>query len=116
MRPLAFKLRHRVDIQAYTTTEDSDTGAVEESFVSILSSDDALIPAEIAPLSGREFVAAQALQAGVNTRITIRWQAGIVPTMRVVHDGLNYDIKAVLPDPTLRRHLTLMCETGVNNG
>lgn len=113
---LAPRLRHRVDIQEFTTTQDSETGAVSEEFVSILSSDDELIPAEIVPLSGREFVAAQAVQAGVTTRITIRWQEGIAPAMRVVHEGLNYNIKAVLPDPTLRRHITLMCEQGVDNG
>jgi hypothetical protein len=33
-----------------------------------------------------------------------------------LHDGLAYNIKAVLPDPTLRRYLTLMCESGVNDG
>ena len=36
--------------------------------------------------------------------------------MRVTHDGKAYNIRAVLPDPTLRRHLTLMCESGVNHG
>jgi SPP1 family predicted phage head-tail adaptor len=116
MKPIAYKLRHRVDIQEFAAVQDSETGATTEEFVSILSSDDPLIPAEIVPLSGREFVAAQAVQAGVTTRITIRWQDGIAPSMRVVHDGMTYNIKAVLPDPTLRRHITLMCEQGVSNG
>jgi len=31
--------------------------------------------------------------------------------MRITHDGNTYNIKAVLPDPTARRHLTLMCES-----
>ena len=71
----------------------------------------AIVPAEVWPLSGREYIAAQAEQAGVTTRITIRYQAGIEPAMRVLHDGKAYNIRAVLPDPTLRRHLTLMCES-----
>jgi head-tail adaptor len=33
--------------------------------------------------------------------------------MRVNHDGTLYNIRAVLPDPTLKRHITLMCETGI---
>ena len=64
----------------------------------------------------REFIAAQAAQAGITARMTIRYVAGITPKMRVVHGADIYNIEAVLPDPTLRRHLTLMVSTGVNNG
>lgn len=108
-------LRHRVDIEAFGVTLDSD-GAQVEGWTSILDSDEPRLPAEIVPLSGREFIAAQAVQAGVTTRITIRWRDDVKASMRVVHDGDLYNIKAVLPDPTLRVHLTLMCETGVNDG
>lgn len=105
------RLRHRVTLQQIATTRDSD-GAVIEAWTDV--ADD--LAAEVYPLSGREFVAAQAVQAGVSTRITIRYRAGVVAKMRVLHDGAAYNIKTVLPDPTLRRHLTLMCETGVNDG
>jgi len=113
---LSPRLRHRVDIEEFETTLDSE-GAQVEAWSTIRDSDETeLIPAEIVPLSGREFAAAQAVQAGVTTRITIRWRAGVEPAMRVVHGADLYNIRAVLPDPTLRRHLTLMCETGVNQG
>jgi hypothetical protein len=36
--------------------------------------------------------------------------------MRVVFDGNNYQISAVLPDPSNRRWLTIMAERGVNDG
>lgn len=107
---IAHRLRHRVTIEQRTQTRD-EWGGVVETWETV-----AIVPAEVWPLSGREFVAAQATQAGVTTRITIRYQAGIEPAMRVTHDGAIYNIRAVLPDPTLRRHLTLMCETGVGNG
>jgi SPP1 family predicted phage head-tail adaptor len=137
VKPLAYKLRHRVDIQEFTTLVDSETGAVSEVWVSLFGngdfapgagpgagpgpgtgaeSDPILMPAEIMPMSGREFVAASAIQAGVNTKITIRYMEGIKPSMRVVNGSEIYDIKAVLPDPTLRRHITLMCASGVNIG
>lgn len=106
------RLRHRIDIQNFATTQNSDTGAVTDSWTDY----DTDVPAEIWPMSGREFVAAQSVQAGVTTKITIRYQSGIVPRMRVKHGTDIYNIKAVLPDPTLRRHLTLMCEVGVNEG
>lgn len=112
---LAPRLRHRIDIEAFTIDLDSE-GVQVESWDSIRDSGEALIPAEIVPLSGREFIAAQTVQANVTTRITIRWRAGIEPSMRVIHGVDVYNIKAVLPDPTLRRHLTLMCETGANDG
>lgn len=116
MKSLASRLRHRIDIEEFAVTQDSTTGAITEAWTSILSSNDELIPAEIMPMSGREFIAAASTQAGVNTKITIRYISGIVPAMRVVHGSNYYNIKAVLPDPSLRNHLTLMCETGVNNG
>lgn len=108
---LAPKLRHRVTLSSLTQTRD-EWGGVVEGWAPLVSN----LPAEIVPLSGREFVAAQAVQAGVTTRITIRYRGGVLPAMRIQHEGAIYNIKAVLPDPTLRRHLTLMCETGVNDG
>jgi SPP1 family predicted phage head-tail adaptor len=110
------RLRHRIDVQELITIQDSDTGAITEAWASILQSDEPLIPAAIYPLSGREYVAAEAIQAQVNTRITIRYRADIIPSMRVLHEAVTYNIRAVLPDPTLRRHINLMCESGVNAG
>lgn len=101
------KLRHRVSIESLVTVVNTTTGATEEQWVVFLTG----LPADIVPLSGREFVAAAAKQAEVTARITIRHTPGILPTMRVNHGGTLYGIKAVLPDPTLRRHLALMCDT-----
>ena len=102
---LAHRLRHRVTIEQKTAGADA-WGQPVETWETV-----AIVPAEVWPLSGREYIAAQAEQAGVTTRITIRYQAGIEPAMRITHDGKTYNIKAVLPDPTARRHLTLMCES-----
>lgn len=115
---LARRLRHRVDVQDLVTVRNSDEATVE-SWVSLLSSDEELLPAEIVPLSGREFIASAQMQAGVNTRITLRrWRLDFTERMRIVHpsEGTIYNIKAVLPDPTFRHHVTLMCEAGVNDG
>lgn len=112
MKMIAPRLRHRVDIQNFATTRDSNTGAVVDAWTDF----DTDVPAEIMPMSGREFLAAQSIQAGVNTKIILRYQDGVEPRMRVVHNATIYNIKAVLPDPTLKRHLTLMCEAGVNSG
>lgn len=108
---LAARLRHRVTLQQIVQTRDSD-GAVIEDWDDLIVG----LPAEVWPQSGREFVAAQAVQAGVTTRITIRATAAVKAKMRILHEGAAYNIKAVLPDPTFARHLTLVCETGVTDG
>lgn len=114
---LSQELRHRVDVQQLTTEQDSDTGAAEESWLSIMPvGTEGTMPARIEAVTGKEFVSAQAVQAQVTTRIKVRYWPGIEPRMRVVHDGLAYNIVAVLPDLTQQRVLNLMCESGVNNG
>ena len=102
---IAHRLRHRITIERKTAGADA-WGQPVETWETV-----AIAPAEVWPLSGREYIAAQAEQAGVTTKITVRYQAGIEPAMRITHDGKTYNIKAVLPDPTARRHLTLMCES-----
>ena len=117
-RALSPRLRHRVDVQDLLTVQDSE-GGTAETWVSLLDSDEVLLPAEIVPMSGREFIAAAQVQAGVDTRITLRaWRLPFSPRMRIVHpaDGVIYSIRAVQPDPSLRRHVTLLAESGVNRG
>lgn len=109
---LAAKLRHRVTLQTQTQAQDPQTGEVALTWTDWLANE----PAEVVPLSGREFIQSNAEQAGVDTRMTIRWRSGVEPTMRAVFDGQNYNIHAVLPDPTNRRWLTIMCQRGVNDG
>lgn len=109
---LAPRLRHRIDLQIKSTTVDSNYGGETDSWSNLATS----VAAEILPLSGREFVAAQAIQSGVTSKVTIRYRNGLTAAMRIVHGSDIYDIKAVLPDPTLSRHITFLCEVGVNNG
>jgi SPP1 family predicted phage head-tail adaptor len=109
---IAYKLRHRIDIQSLEHQIDSDTGARLDVWTTFVAKE----PAAIAPLSGREFIAAQAIQSGVSTRITIRKRDGIVPSMRILHNDTIYNILSVLPDPTLERHLTILCDSGFNDG
>jgi SPP1 family predicted phage head-tail adaptor len=105
------RLRHRITLEQLATSLDAEGGMVE-SWTPI-----AEVWGEVAPVSGREYIAAQAVQAGIVARITIRHRTGVEPTMRVIHQGATYNIRAVLPDPhSGREWLTLMCEAGVNHG
>jgi SPP1 family predicted phage head-tail adaptor len=109
---LTHKLRHRVTLQSQVQAQNPTTGEITVTWQNHLADE----PAEVVPLSGKEFIASGATQSGVDTRMTIRWRSGIDTTMRVVFDGQNYQLHAVLPDPSNRRWLTLMAQRGVNNG
>ena len=104
-------LRHRITLEHNVTTRDEWGGEVAawQTFA-------ADVPAEVVPLSGREFIAAGELQGEVQARITIRYLPGVLDTMRIQFDSAVYVIRAVLPDPTGRRHLTLMVDKGVASG
>ena len=60
-------LRHRVTIEALTVEIDSDDGLQAQYWDAFAT----MIPAEISPLSGKELIAAQAVQSKVTTRIRI---------------------------------------------
>jgi SPP1 family predicted phage head-tail adaptor len=111
---LAPRLRHRIDIQQYTETQDSD-GAVDFVWATLHDQ----MPAEIVPVSGigytRALIAADQTQEPVTVRITVRYRSNIDEKMRVVHGSDIYNIKAVLADPSLRRWLTLMCQKGLSD-
>lgn len=107
--------RHRVRIDQKARSQNPTTGAITETWSTFRES----VPARIRALSGRELLAAQAMNAEVTTAIEIRWLRGVTATMRVVNthdDDRTYAIRAVLPDETQRRELRLMCESGVSEG
>jgi SPP1 family predicted phage head-tail adaptor len=70
--------------------------------------------ASVEDMTGRQYFAAQAAQNPVQTKITIRKRAGVVPAMRVVHGSDIYDIESVLVQGDAA--MLLMCSRGVTNG
>ncbi len=108
----AGRLRHKVLIQNQSISQDPDTGAEVVAW-----SDHATVWAEVAPLSVREFVAAQAVNSEVTTRITIRQRDGVSDKSRIIHRGQVYNVHGVLADPVSGlEYLTLPCSEGVNDG
>jgi SPP1 family predicted phage head-tail adaptor len=112
IKALAPRLRHRVDIEDFTSVQNSVTGVLTQEWIEVLDN----VPAEIISLSGREFIAANSINSLITTRITIRYIDGIKPRMRIKHGNDIYNIKAVLPDPKIANYLSIMCEGGVNAG
>jgi SPP1 family predicted phage head-tail adaptor len=109
----AGRLRHRIDIEAPTETQDPETGAISVAWVAMWTD----VPAEIAPRSGREFIAAQQIQAEVSTLITFRWRAGMTAKMRILHGSTIYNPAALLHDPDAGiEFIVAACGDGVNEG
>lgn len=102
MTPIAAgQLKHRIRIQQRVNEQD-DTGEVSQEWQDV-----ATVWADIADISGREFLSADAQQNEVSTKITIRYLAGIEPAMRVRYGDATYNIHAVLGLD--RVTLLLMC-------
>ncbi|WP_157755050.1 phage head closure protein [Variovorax boronicumulans] len=74
------------------------------------------VPADVMYQSGAEVIRADAVRAVVHASIRIRYMPGVVASMRAMHDGKAFDIKAVQPDRTSRSFMFLVCEQGLNNG
>lgn len=107
----AGKYRHRIKLQTFTVERDPLGGDRK-----VWSDWRDKVPAEVVPLSGREFTAASAEHGTVTARIEIPYLPGVDSTMRVQFDEVVYAIRAALPDPTARQHLTLMVDEGVSDG
>ncbi len=97
----AGRLTRRVTIQTATATRNS-IGEEVRSW-----SDVASVWGEIRPLSARELINAKAAMAQVTTRITIRYRAGMLPSMRLISGGTVYQITEII-DPGMR-HEVLEC-------
>lgn len=109
---LAGKLRNRVTIQRRHETRDA-VGAVVVTYLDVRS-----VWASVEPLTGREFFAAQQVQADAVTRIRLRYMPDAVPGMRVefvtVHASPQsvdlFDVEAVMHTNERRRETLLMCK------
>ena len=107
----AGKLRHRVTLESQQQTQNQ-YGGIETTWV-----EQGRAWAEVAPQSGREYVAARQVQNEVTTRITIRYRDDIDATWRIRHRGRIFDIQAVLPDAgSGLAHLSLMCSESATDG
>ena len=103
----AGRLNKRVTIQAPATGQD-ELGQPIIGWENLVTAGDGTIAAEVKDQSGREYVAAGAVQAAVLTTITIRPRDGVAASMRVLHGADIYGIEAVLRP--YRDQMALMCK------
>lgn len=105
---------HRIQLQEQVETVV--LGNVTTEWVNWPPGQTELTPAAWLPGPGREHLAAEAIRAETSGRLTIRYMPGVTAEMRVLWEGLVWNIQAVLPDRTRRREIELMVSQGSNQG
>lgn len=99
------KLNKRITIQTISITRDTD-GAELKGWTDFAS-----VWASIQPLTGKEyFDASQSIDNVVNSKITIRYRAGIKPDMRIMYNGVVYEITSIINPNENNQYLLLMCK------
>lgn len=108
-------LRHWVTFEVLVVEVDSD-GAQVETWEPAFDVNPRM-PCEVTALSGRELVAAQAVQSKITTRIKVRYRPGFDATIRARLGETVFNIEAIVSDPLSRiRYATLLCSSGVSDG
>ncbi|MGO4154344.1 phage head closure protein [Cupriavidus sp. YAF13] len=108
-------LRKRLTFQVKSTTQD-ELGQELNIWADLFT-----CWGEISPLSGRELIAAAAVQSSVTHTITVRYRAELanpqaVAAMRVKYRNRVFDIHAGLNEDERNRVVTLQAEEGLNHG
>ena len=106
----AGELRNLVQLQALTAGQDAAGQPAQ------VWSTYAAVWADIRYLNGIEAIKAGAPASVSSCSIRIRYRAGVTAAHRVVRGTTVFDIQAVNPDPTGRKHLDLVAETGASQG
>ncbi|MEZ5462327.1 phage head closure protein [Dokdonella sp.] len=98
----AQQLAHQIELQRPTHTTDPATGYVSTTWHTY-----ATPYARIDPLAGREFFAAQQVQAESTVKFTLRYREGVEPVDRIIWKGDEYNITAIMNMGTRNRELLL---------
>lgn len=103
MRPAIGRLRHRLRLEAASRTPDGGGGAVE-TWTTV-----AQVWGHIRPTGGTEIADADGLGGRISHEITLRYRAGVTPTMRLATDSRRFEIIAVIDIDERRRWLKCLC-------
>lgn len=100
----AGQLDQRISVERFTRTED-ELGQPIESWAPLFT-----CWAAVEPLTGREYLAAQAAVSEVTARIRMRFRPWMTAEDRVIHNGTTYNIVSLIDVRSGHRELVLMCK------
>lgn len=86
------RMRYRIEIQDYKSTQDAD-GFETREWMTVYT-----VWADIAPVSGKEYMASNRETAEITNKIYIRFRSGIKSTMRIKQGDRIFEIESVLGD------------------
>jgi SPP1 family predicted phage head-tail adaptor len=96
-----------IELQEKTQTQDP-SGQRQDSWKTIAG-----VYANIKPLVGRDYLAAQQVVDEVSHDVTIKYRRGVKPQMRVKYLNLYYEIVSVIDPNEMREWLFLKCREAV---
>ena len=100
----AGQLDQRVTVERFTSTQD-ELGQPIEAWAPLFT-----CWAAVEPLTGREYLAAQAAVSEVTARIRMRFRPWMTAQDRVIHNGTTYGIESLVDVRSDHRELVLMCK------
>ena len=95
-------LHKKITIQQVTEGR-TESGAVTETWSTFAEPF-----ASVEPVSGREYFAAQQVQAENTVKFRIRYQRGINPKMRILYNDNVYDIQSIINGSERNDELLIM--------
>lgn len=102
----AGELRHKITFQKLDKVKDPISGELIDDWTNF-----ATVWGSVEDLAGKEFFAAQQINAEITTQVKIRYLKGIKATMRIICDDRVLEIAAPPMDPDGRkRELHLLCK------
>ena len=96
------KLRHRIEIQSYTTVREGGQNVKTWSTRETLW-------AWVRPMSGREKMNAQQVAAEITHKILIRYYDSLAPTNRIKFGGRYFDINFIADYDEKNEFMEIMC-------
>ena len=70
----------------------------------------------IEPMSGRELMSAQAVNAETTHKVEMRYRPGVNSALRGIYQGRVFNILAVMDEDMAHKVLTLLCSEGLIRG
>ncbi len=103
----ASDLKHKIQIHRLTEVADP-LGGFETSWVLLKSK-----WAKVAPMSGRELIHADKIDATAASTFTVRFDADILESDKIVFKGNDYNIRSIVNIDEEDRFLSILGERGV---
>jgi len=107
---------HRIKIEQKSVTRTAAGDEVITWIDVITDTADNAIWAEVWPLKGREFFAAQQTQYAADVRFRVRYRADIGQAHRVIWDSEPYDIVSIVDVGAGRHTIEILAINGIRNG